>query len=119
MTKFIRRKFEKEKSPLRRNYFLQSIRGGSLTLNIILLVLIVFAGLSYLYYTNQTATGGFEIKGLESSIEELQKNNKKLELTSAELQSLAKIEEAVAGMEMVAVSKIEYLPAVGSVIAVK
>jgi len=119
MTKFIQQKFKSEKPPMRKRVFWQGLKGSSITLNILLFMVIAFAGISYLYYTNQTATGGFEIKGLEQRIEELQQDDEKLELKAAELQSLSVIEEAVADMEMVAVSTIDYLPAVGSVVAVK
>ena len=75
--------------------------------------------MSYLYYINQTATGGFDIKGMETNIEEIKKDNKQLQVKSAEMQSLGKIEKASEDMQMVATTSIEYLPAVGSVVAVK
>lgn len=95
------------------------IRLGDSGLRILLLALIIVVGFSYLYYINGTATGGFDIKGIENQIEETSKQNKHLEIRSAEMQSLAVIEEASQGLEMVPTSYIEYLPAVGSVIAVR
>lgn len=84
-----------------------------------LMFLIAFSGILYLYLINQTATGGFDIKGIETRIEELAKDNKRLELKTAELQSLTNIEKASAKLEMVATTTIDYLPAVGSTVAVR
>ncbi len=92
---------------------------GNNGLKILLLVVIVFVGLSYLYYMNQTATGGFDIKGMENKIEDIKKNNKQLEVATAEMQSLSNIEKASQEMQMVATTSIEYLPAIGSVVAVR
>lgn len=88
-------------------------------LKILLFILIVFVGLSYLYYINQTATGGFDIKGVENQIEDIKKDNKQLQVRAAEMQSLSNIEAASGEMQMVATTSIEYLPAVGSVVAVR
>jgi hypothetical protein len=74
---------------------------------------------SYLYYMNQTATGGFDIKGMENRIEQLNKDNKQLEVKAAAIQSLSVIEQTSAQAGMVATTKIEYLPAVGSSVAVR
>lgn len=87
--------------------------------NIILLVLISIVAVSYLYYMNQTATGGFDIKGMENRIEQLTKDNKQLEVKAAANQSLSAIEQSSSLAGMVATTKIEYLPAVGSSVAVR
>lgn len=114
MSKFLKRKFNSEKESL-----LKTFKIDLTFLNIILIFLIVFTSLTYLFYVNRQATSGFEIKGLERKIAELEQQNKKLELKKAELQSLSEIEKSVSDLGMVSVNKIEYLPAVGSVMAVK
>jgi len=119
MTKFLRRQQQK-----RERVFFQERREGkerfhTVGLNVLLLALLVFAGLSYLYYVNRTATGGFDIKGLENRIEVLQKDNKKLEIQAAQLQSLTTLEGASQSLQMVATTAIEYLPAVSSAVAIK
>ena len=76
-------------------------------------------GFSYLYYINGTATGGFDIKGIENQIAVMSKQNKQLEIKTAEMQSLAIIEQAGQELEMVPSSYIEYLPAVGSAVAAR
>lgn len=88
-------------------------------LNIVLMLLIMIVAISYLYYMNQTATGGFDIKGMENRIEQLNKENKQLEVKAAAIQSLSAIEQSSTQSGMVATTKIEYLPAVGSSVAVR
>jgi hypothetical protein len=90
-----------------------------MTLPVLLLMIVVFTGFAYIFYINRTATGSFEIKALESKITQLQDVNKKLELQTADMQSLSAVEESVKDLQMVAVSRVEYLPAVGAVMAVR
>lgn len=117
MTK-LARKFHKK------NNFLNPVKQrninlGQNSITILLFALILFVGLSYLFFINQTATGGFDIKGMENQITEITKDNKQLEIKTAEMQSLSLIEEAGQNLEMVATTSIEYLPAVGSAVAVR
>lgn len=119
MSKFIRRQFNQESTQFSRRKIWDNLRIDHLSINVIFISLIILIGFSYLFAINQTATSGFEIKGLETKIEQIKQDNKKLELLTAELQSLGRIETESQKLEMVTVSKIEYLPAVGSVIAVK
>lgn len=103
---------------LRRN-----IRGhfkvSHVSISVILVALICFVGVGYLYYINQTATGGFDIKGLEKRIENVQKENKRLEIEVANLQSLSNIEAAGQAMQLVASEHIDYLEAGTSAVAVR
>jgi len=119
MTKFKIKKFSEQKKDFLNPKIKKRINFGNTGLRILLLTLIIFAGLSYLYYINQTATGGFDIKGVENQIEQMKKDSKQLEVRAAELQSLATIEQANEELEMVATTSIEYLPAVGSAVAVR
>lgn len=119
MTKFLRRQQQKRERAFFQERRAERERFHAVGLNVILLTLLVFAGLSYLYYVNRTATGGFDIKGMESRIEVLQKDNKKLEVQAAQLQSLSTLEGANQSLQMVATTAIEYLPAVSSAVAVK
>ncbi|MFC1687433.1 hypothetical protein ACFL0L_02545 [Patescibacteria group bacterium] len=98
---------------------LGSIELDALMLNGIVLAMIIFVGLSYLLVINQTSVGGFEIKELERANEATKQENRQLELTRAELHSLVAIEEASKELNMVAVTDFEYLPSVGSIVAVK
>ena len=97
----------------------RNIKLGQHGINILLFALILFVGLSYLYFTNQTATGGFDIKGMENQITEMEKDNRQLEIKTTEMQALQLIENASENLEMVATTSIEYLPAVGSTVAIR
>ena len=118
MTKFIITKFRDADHAKNTNSRTAAVTQWG-RLNIILLLLITFVAISYLYYMNQTATGGFDIKGMENRIEQLNKDNKQLEVKAAAIQSLSVIEQSSAQAGMVATTKIEYLPAVGSSVAVR
>ncbi len=119
MTKFVKNKFvsseQRRTSRTARGVF----RVSNQSISWMLMCLIVFSGIMYLYFINQTATGGFDIKGIENRIEDLSKDNRRLELQTAELQSLTNIEKASAEFEMVATTSIDYLPAVGSTVAIR
>lgn len=119
MTKFIRRQFIADERLNQRDNSWFKLFSGSVALPILLVAVIVVAGFSYIFYVNQTATGGFEIKGFETRITELQEANKKLELQTAEMQSLATIEDGIKDLQMVASTKIQYLPAVAAAVAVR
>lgn len=119
MSKFIRRKFNHEDHPSPRKKLWEGLKIDHVSLNVIFISLIILSGFLYLFAINQSATSGFEIKGLQARIEQLKQDNKKLQLYTAELQSLNRIEMESQNLNMIAVSKYEYLPAVGSVIAVK
>ncbi|MBI5037129.1 MAG: hypothetical protein HZC01_00250 [Candidatus Kerfeldbacteria bacterium] len=116
MTKFSRQQYQKQSN----RWSDQPVRVAvmpRLSVQVLLLGVIVFASLAYLFYMNQTATGGFDIKGIENRITDLQKENSSLELRVAELQSLSTIETASADLQLVSTSSIEYLPAVGTTVA--
>lgn len=116
---FRRSKFFNRQSTTKKPMRLGSIELDALMLNGVALAMIIFAGLSYLLVINQTSVGGFEIKELERANETLKQDNRQLELSRAELHSLVAIEEASKELNMVAVTDFEYLPAVGSIVAVK
>lgn len=96
-----------------------ALRFNILTVNVVILALIIFAGISYLLVINQSSVAGIELKSLERNIDEVTRANRQLELRQAELQSLARIKEAGTNMQMVQVTDFQYLPAVGSVVAAK
>ncbi|MBU0597715.1 hypothetical protein KKF61_01810 [Patescibacteria group bacterium] len=119
MTKFLTKKFRNGSNGFINEKAIRKIELNTTRLKVLLVVIIIMAGFSYLYYMNQTATGGFDIKGLENNIEELSKQNKQFELRTAELQSLGSIEAASNELEMVATTTIDYLPAIGPAVAVR
>ncbi len=85
----------------------------SMTLNVVLIALIVFAGLSYLFVINQTSVGGYQLEELQRNIDKSKREYRQLDLSRAELQSMAAIQEAGSRMQMVAADSVQYLPSVG------
>lgn len=73
---------------------------------------VLLAALGYVALINAVATKGYKIKKLEQQFNELKEVNKKLEITSASLQSLAVIEAGLDKNVFVAVEKLEYLAAI-------
>lgn len=71
--------------------------------------MVVLMGLAYLIQVNQVSTGGFEIQDLEEKAQELKKENAKLELEAASLESLSTIEEKAQELDLVSTEKVDYL----------
>lgn len=116
MTKFTRRQAQHKQQQFAESVA-HRLHLSQMPLQMILFAVIIFAALSYLFYINQTATGGFDIKGIEQRITQLEKDNKKLEVRVAELQSLTNIERASTDLNFVAISQVDYLPVVGTTVA--
>jgi cell division protein FtsL len=85
----------------------------------ILTVVIVGIGFVYLTQTNVSATQGYQIRELEDHIENLQKQNKRLNLEYIELQSMANIIERAEGLDLVAIDDVEVISSVGSSVALR
>jgi|WetSurMetagenome_2_1015567.scaffolds.fasta_scaffold1597084_1 hypothetical protein len=71
----------------------------------------------YLTQTNQTATSGYQIKGLEKELARLEDENKKLNLDYIRLQSMDKIVSGVKNMNLVPADNIEVITAGDSALA--
>lgn len=65
----------------------------------------------YLTQTNQTATAGYQIKGLEKELARLEDENKKLNLDYIRLQSMDKIVSGVKNLNLVPADNIEVITA--------
>lgn len=85
------------------------------TVNIALAVLICLFGVLYLAQINSMAVKGFAIKDLEDKQAALKENIRKVEFQVAEMQSTAKIQERINGLEMVSVAKVDYAKTSGTV----
>ena len=88
---------------------------GRVTLNFILVTLICAAGVFYIFEVNNSATKGYEIRGLETKLNELRKENETLRIQAAELKSMYKIEEKTKDLNMVAPKDVSYLNLPGDV----
>ncbi len=74
---------------------------------------------AYLMQVNLTATKGYEIKDLEGRLSKLQEDNKKLNLSYIELQSMANILEQVPKLNLVATDNLEIINPADSVVALR
>ncbi len=88
-------------------------------LNIALIVLICLCGVLYLAEINSMAIKGFAIKDLEERQNTLKESIRKMEFQVAEMESTAKIQERIAGLNMVSVASVDYAAAGAGIVAVK
>jgi len=84
-----------------------------------LVVALVAVGFSYLVTMISISTRGYKMRDLERHIDALKLENKKLNLTVAEMQSPARIDEWVKTSGMVVASNIQYVSATTGAVAVR
>lgn len=99
--------------------FWQGVFRSRSTLNIFFLAIAVVLGSLYLFQVNRTATSGFAVKDLNTQIAELKESHQKLELQVADLQSLQQIQSATKRLELVARTKLEYVPTTVGAVALE
>jgi hypothetical protein len=110
MSKFTRIFAQKrERSRPKTNGIFAKFKINQLKLGITLFILIIASGFAYLGLINNVAARGFEIKDLEKKVENLQLESKKLEIKAAELESIQEITKAKNSLNLVEISKIEYI----------
>ena len=68
---------------------------------------------------NITSTDGYKIKDLENRISQLKEDNKKLNLSYIELQSMAKVMAEAPNLNLVVSDKIEIITPAGSTVAMR
>jgi cell division protein FtsL len=69
----------------------QSAKVGNITLNFLLAILVCALGVFYIFEVNSLATKGYEIKKLETQVDELTKQNDNLKIQAAEQKSMYNI----------------------------
>jgi hypothetical protein len=79
--------------------------------------LIVLFGVLFVAKVSSVSTKGFEISDLEKSVQELERENQKLNVKIAEHRSMESIQTRLGDMNMVAASNIEYVNLVGNAVA--
>ncbi|MFH1457541.1 MAG: hypothetical protein ABIF17_05585 [Patescibacteria group bacterium] len=82
---------------------------------IFLFIVIIGLIVGYVLTANFGATKGFEMADLENKIKLLEEKNRSLTGDVNEIKSLSRAEERIAGMNLVAVDKVEYIKVQGSV----
>lgn len=75
------------------------------------MALIVIVGMSYLIFVNTVATDGYQVKELSEKIEDLEYNNKKLDLEISKLHSMSSVSDVSENLQLVSVSKMDYIEA--------
>ena len=69
----------------------------------------VALGACYLYQVNDLATKSYEMKDMETRIQELQKEGKKMQIKEIELRSMYNLEKATENLELVNAQNVTYV----------
>jgi len=88
-------------------------------LAVVMVVLTVVVGFTYLTQTNLVATKGYEIKELDEKLTVLQDQNRQLNLNYIELQSMAKVIEEAENLNLVASNNVDVITPLGSSVALR
>lgn len=88
---------------------------GRVTLSFFLVVLVCATGVFYIFEVNNLATKGYEIDKLEKQLNNLQKENERLQIEAAELKSMYRIEEKTKELNMVVPKDVSYMNLPGDV----
>lgn len=111
MTKFGQEKTLREKrQAVKRWFFGTSSR-------IALVACILVFGIMYLMKTSTLATKGYAITDLQKQMNELERENERLQVRIAELGSMTNIEDRLKSMSLVAVDHVEYISPPQSIVA--
>lgn len=73
------------------------------------LVTLAFLIVAYLVIMNALTSKSFEIKSLTTNVTELKRENKRLEVEIAQQESIANLADRVSVLQMVPVTKMEYI----------
>ncbi len=82
---------------------------NSQKLNILLLAGIFLLGLGYLFTISSLGTKGYEIKRVESQLQNLENEQKSLQIQSGNLQSINQIQDQAAMGHFVPVTTVTYI----------
>lgn len=80
-------------------------------------VLTVAAGAFYIVNISTISARGYDLAALEGDIEELTRDNQRLQFEIAKHKSMTSIESRLPGLELVVAEGVEYLDAGGTVVA--
>lgn len=92
-----------------------NVKIGSATGIFILAGAVLLAGSVYLYQVNGLATKGYEIRELETKIQNLEKEGQNLQIKEVELRSMYNIEKATKDLNLVNSSNVSYAEIKGPV----
>lgn len=70
---------------------------------------VIILGAYYLYQVNDLATKGYEMKDMETKIQQLEKDGKKLQIREVELRSMYNLEKATENLDLVNAQNVTYV----------
>ncbi|HLN18882.1 MAG TPA: hypothetical protein VK255_01800 [Patescibacteria group bacterium] len=70
---------------------------------------LISLGAYYLYQVNDLATKGYEIKDMETQIQQLQKEGKKMQIREIELRSMYNLEKATQDLDLINAQNVTYV----------
>ncbi len=79
--------------------------------NIIVFIMVLVVGLLYIFQVNHSVTKGYEIRDLETKIQDLRVETQDLEIKVAENRSMAAVDEKVKMLGMVRAETPDYVNA--------
>ncbi len=103
----------------RRSNVIKQISEKIVKIRIVIVAFLVVSSLAYFWQITSLSVRGFKIKDLENSIQQLKKDNQKLELEATDKEAMLNVEEKVKGLGLVAVEKVDYLTVVSPVVAMR
>lgn len=77
----------------------------------------VILGVLYVAQTSAVSTRGYEISDLQKTVQNLQRDNQKLQLQIADYSSMQSIKTRLQTMNLVAVTNLQYVTPVGTAMA--
>ncbi|MCF6276675.1 MAG: hypothetical protein L3J07_02380 [Candidatus Magasanikbacteria bacterium] len=87
------------------------------TTRALLFCLIAFFGIMYLGSVNSVATKGYQIADLEKQLVSLERENDKLSFEISQYRSMHSIQDRLQELEMIPISKIDYVDVTAGVFA--
>lgn len=106
-------------SPTRRSNYFQKINHQIVKLRAIIFSFLVIFSLAYFWQVTSLSIKGFQIKNLDKQIQQLKKDNQKLELEITVEEAMMNVDARIKSLNLVAVQKVEYLNAVSPVVALR
>ncbi len=103
--------FHLTKKPYQVNGASRKIKPSIQLLNVVIIGLVIFGSIGYLIQVNGLVVKSYQIKDLESKIQELKQSQNTLQLQISELESMDNIKNKVSRLNMVAAGQAEYLSA--------
>ncbi|MDD3498706.1 MAG: septum formation initiator family protein [Candidatus Moranbacteria bacterium] len=96
-----------------------NVKFGFAKIKILIAVFGLIICVGYLGVINISAVKGYEIRKVEKEIEDLRKENKKLQIEAAELNSSYNIENEAQNLNMVKAEDVVYISESGQAVAIR